>query len=275
MSTPHNNFGLSSLRHFTLIELLVVIAIIAVLAGMLVPSLTKAKQTAQKISCLNNQSQLGKALITYTVDSNDSVLPAQVRDDTKSGHYIPWINYAYLNGYFGSPILGKRYNKSLPTTATSYVMSALCPSSMEPIAVCTTTDVTAYRAGLVDYGYNAFLGKRWNGSQWTAKQDGVIPVLEKQTGKFKISKTIYLMDSWRHLQMQDTYSGSGLISYFGTSGNNFDVGIRAAHSGGANQLFMDGHTETLNGSYLISLNALNVAVWNESSSDPIRFEQGL
>jgi prepilin-type N-terminal cleavage/methylation domain-containing protein/prepilin-type processing-associated H-X9-DG protein len=97
-------------KAFTLVELLVVIAVIGILAGLLLPTLSKTKESGKSIACLNNLHQIGIGLQLYVSD-NQNLLPSMdnVSTNTPPGTGKPPINVVLLtyvggnSNVFGCP----------------------------------------------------------------------------------------------------------------------------------------------------------------------------
>lgn len=193
-------------------ELLVVVAIIAILAALLLPSLSRAKQRVKAIQCQNNLRQLGLATWMYASDFEDRLPPS-----SHMTGYISWV--AALPPYLGS--------KVTTTSIGAATNILLCP-----VEKPGTGRLSSYAA-------NDFL------LNYPTLPNNPTPI-SKITQVASSSETIWMAESLEALLGEDHFHFAGkLIDGDGYAPREFEgqVIVRR-HSGAANYLFLDGHVET-------------------------------
>ncbi len=130
---------------FTLIELLIVIAIIAILAGMLLPALNKARERARTISCTGNQKQLSQALMLYRDGNQECTPPYQNGSATTGGR---WIATMVLNSYMPNSAILVCPSREKTTSGRKLFLD---PKETKKIA---EKDKKEWRFAYPDYGIN-------------------------------------------------------------------------------------------------------------------------
>jgi len=206
-------------RAFTLIELLVVIAIIGILAAMLLPALSSAREKANAISCLGNMRQWGLALGMYCDDWNDYMPYEGTSTGIDAGYNLgAWYNI--LSPYIGTPALKDLYNPSNPRIPVPRSAKSIYTCASAPKIDSTPTTTKPYFA----YGMNRTL-------------TGLAGKVYKRSIAEKPTQTIFLSESENN---DFPFTDGFYIGKYGTPPEN-----TPRHSGGGNFVFLDGHCEFL------------------------------
>ena len=203
-------------RSFTLIELLVVIAIIAILAGMLLPALNKARQSARAVKCLSNIKQVSLTIVQYGMEYKK--YPAHVTKAPNNNFYA-WTSYMmYLYGLTGKVMACASFPEN-PTGCKKL--------SKERVAVLVATPPAENSDKYCDFGINVNLNRQ---------PAAYTPEKVRHPGELFL-----IADSYLPTSKTRGYSYVNHVYTTDSSNGNFD----GRHNGAVNLGYADGHAGSI------------------------------
>lgn len=212
-------------RGFTLIELLVVIAIIAILAAILFPVFSRAKEAAKKTACLSNLKQLGTEFILYGTDWDDRMPDRRDLKLTAQGGFHPWTGWPPSDPRGG------------------WITEVFAPYKSEEVHNCPSTNaIWKNEERVIQDGVNYWL--------WRFDSiDDPIP-LDNFWGKTPDQAVAHLIAANNpFIGVPESVADAELAvdPYFPRTIASLPDNLRgkSVHSGGRNRLFLDSHVKFL------------------------------